>query len=91
VCQACPANSIAPQGSDGQTDCKCNAGYTGSDGGTCTACVAGKYKIGTGSGTCADCEAGKYSTTVGATSDMCQACPANSIAPAASNELMDCI
>ena len=49
-----------------------------------------KYKIKTGSDACTDCGSGKYSTTVGATSDVCQACPANSNAPEGSNEDTDC-
>ena len=57
----------------------------------CKQCVAGTYTINPGSDACIDCESGKYSTTVGATSDVCQACPANSIAPQGSNELTDCI
>ena len=28
-CSTCPSNSISPAGSDGLTDCGCNAGYTG--------------------------------------------------------------
>ncbi len=44
-------------GSDSMEDCKCVSGYTGSDGGTCEACVAGKYKNGIGSVTCIDCRA----------------------------------
>ena len=65
-------------------------GFTGPNGGPCAACVAGKFKIDSGSGACIDCGSGKYSTTVGATSDVCQACPTNSDAPQASNEQTDC-
>jgi hypothetical protein len=36
------------------TNCTCNAGSTGPDGGPCTACVAGKYKTSTGSAACID-------------------------------------
>jgi len=62
--------------------CPCNAGYTGPDGAdgsgsTCTACVAGKFKTAMGSADCSDCPGGKYSSTVGATADVCIACPAN--------------
>ena len=46
---------------------KCNAGYTGPDGGACVACAAGKYKIATGSAACIECAAGTYSTSTGAT------------------------
>ena len=43
-CTSCPDYSDSPAGSSAATDCICNAGYTGSNGGTCTACTAGKYK-----------------------------------------------
>ena len=79
MCEACPANSIAPKGSDELTDCMCDAGYTGSDGGTCTACIAGKYKISSGdeSADCEDCACGKYSTVPAATAmDTCVDCVA---------------
>ncbi len=33
----------------------CMLGYSGPDGGNCTACVAGKYKASTGSALCSDC------------------------------------
>ena len=91
VCQTCPANSNAPAASDEPTDCLCKAGATGADGGPCSLCVAGKYKEVTGDASCTDCLEGEYSTTVGATSDVCQTCPANSNAPAASDEPTDCL
>jgi hypothetical protein len=47
--------------------------------------------MGTGSDACIACGSGKYSTTVGATSDVCQACSTNSDALEGSNELTDCI
>jgi hypothetical protein len=43
-CTSCLDYSDSPAGSSAATDCRCNGGYTGSNGGTCTACVAGKYK-----------------------------------------------
>jgi hypothetical protein len=33
----------------------CMLGYSGPDGGSCTACVAGKYKASAGSALCSDC------------------------------------
>jgi len=74
-----------------QTDCVCNAGYTGLDGATCTACEAGKYKIATGDAACIHCLAGQYSTAVGATSNVCQSCPSNSDAAEASDSAAACI
>jgi hypothetical protein len=70
---ACPALSTSAAGSTLLANCLCNTGVTGPNGGTCSACVAGKYKNFAGSGTCTDCEAGKYSVTVGATE--CLPCP----------------
>jgi hypothetical protein len=61
------------------TNCTCNAGWTGPDGGTCTACVSGKYKVLTGSALCTDCGAETYSTTASST---CSTCPSNSNWPA---------
>ena len=62
-CVSCPANSqsVANTVKLSATACKCNAGYTGPDGGTCTACEEGKYKPLTGSGTCTSCPAETYS------------------------------
>ena len=44
-CNTCPTGSSSPKGSTAVTDCTCNAGYTRDDGGSCIACVSGKYKI----------------------------------------------
>jgi hypothetical protein len=56
-CVACPANSNAPAQTSAATSCTCNAGFTGPDGGTCTACAAGTYKDTTGSNNCIECDA----------------------------------
>ena len=42
-------------GSDGLDDCTCKAGYTGSNGGACTACEAGKCKETSGGESCSAC------------------------------------
>ena len=47
--------------SDASGDCACNAGYTGPNGGTCTACGAGKYKDATGPAACTACPASSVS------------------------------
>ena len=47
---------------------RCNAGYTGPDGGTCTACAAGKYKVALGSADCSPC-VGVYSHSPEASAD----------------------
>ena len=47
-CTACGTFSRSPAGSDQETDCVCNAGYTGTPGGTCNTCAAGKFKFSDG-------------------------------------------
>jgi hypothetical protein len=84
-CDRCPANSNSPPASALITDCTCNPGATGSDGATCTACVAGKYKDTVGADTCTDCGAGTYSAVGGASlANTCTSCPANSQSSSAS-------
>jgi len=86
-CLSCPNNSFSAANSFA---CKCNAGYVGADGGTCLACVAGKYKVSTGSAGCTDCLAGQYSTAVGATSNVCRDCPSHSTSRIGSTEASNC-
>jgi len=62
VCHTCPANSISLPGSVLLEDCKCKPGYTGPDGGPCTACEPGKYKPDTGSAPCQLCPAGTFNS-----------------------------
>eukprot|EP00961_Rhodomonas_salina_P223112 3017148-Rhodomonas_salina.1 len=50
------------QGSMTIGDCLCNAGYTGMDGGPCTACPANMYKSSNGSGGCLVCPAHSHAT-----------------------------
>ena len=95
ACVACAAGFTSPIGSDTLEDCvplACPAGSTGPDGGTCTACVAGKFKTVTGSATCTDCGADTYSTTTGAmAADTCMACPADTQAETGSDAATDCV
>jgi hypothetical protein len=49
TCVNCSSNSVSSIGSILSTSCLCNSGFTGLDGGSCSACVAGKYKNGIGS------------------------------------------
>jgi len=87
-CSACPANSNSLNQSSSATACTCNAGYSGVNGGECTACAAGSYKPTTGSaactcnagytgpdgGPCTACAPGSYKATTG--SAACTSCPA---------------
>ena len=93
VCQACAPNANAPAGSGHSTACTCNAGSSGPDGGNCTQCLPGKYKVAAGAdpNECSECTTGKYSPTVGAaSSSVCQQCPAASDAPSASPNQQQC-
>ena len=93
VCATCPAQSITPFNTSSKSisSCNCRPGYTGPDGGTCSACVAGKFKSSTGSASCTDCPSGTYSSTVGAnTSVVCQACFANMNSPVSSTSSSWC-
>ena len=61
ACFPCPSNSQSSlEASTRVTDCICNAGYSGPDGGPCTACNAGSAKAGVGDGNCTICPAGTY-------------------------------
>jgi hypothetical protein len=61
TCTVCPADSTSPTGSTQITSCTCNQGYTGLNGGPCTACPVGTYKQNSGSAAYVDYVAGKYS------------------------------
>jgi hypothetical protein len=43
TCLACPADSTSPSISAAETACRCNAGYTGPNGGPCAPCKPGEY------------------------------------------------
>ncbi len=92
VCTTCLSiTSQSLAGSDEPTDCKCNKGYTGPDGATCTGCIAGKYKTDAGSASCSSCLPDTYQpfTEKYLQSD-CQTCPANSTSLSASPTLVSC-
>ena len=67
LCLSCPANSQSVAGSTAIAGCTCNAGFSGPDGGTCSACAAGKYKANPGSAGCTDCLANSYHALTGRT------------------------
>jgi len=78
TCTSCPLYSNIPAASPGVlidgNACRCNAGYSGPDGGTCTACEGGNYKSTQGSASCIKCSAGKYSA--GSANSQCTSCAA---------------
>jgi len=91
TCVVCPVNANAPSSSSDVTACACNAGYSGPNGGTCSACVAGTYKIASGSAACTSCGSGTHSSTVGASAaSSCGVCPLNSNSPAMSSSSLAC-
>lgn len=74
ACVACPAGdrSISLPATIFVDGCLCNAGYTGPDGGNCTACGAGTFKALNGSGSCGACPIDTFASSAGATA--CDAC-----------------
>jgi len=89
-CITCPDHSSSSAGSGTKTNCICLAGYTGANGGTCTACSVGKFKLLTGASDCRACNAGYSSAIVAATSDECQPCLAASYASLDQSQCLDC-
>jgi hypothetical protein len=73
-CRTCSAGSISPAYSIASTDCVCNAGYTGPNGGPCSACTLGNYKTSKGTPACINCAAGTYADIAGSTT--CKNCVA---------------
>lgn len=93
TCSSCPmyASTGGLTGSDEATDCTCNAGYTGANGGTCLACVTGTYKTASGAQACTLCPNNTYSSAVAATlSSTCSACQANAVSVMGSDAYTDC-
>ena len=75
-CTACPTGaSTLHTASVADTDCVCNAGFTGPDSGPCTACNVGTYKSQLGSATCVQC--GPDATTLYNASTDISACVCN--------------
>eukprot|EP00961_Rhodomonas_salina_P066624 894805-Rhodomonas_salina.1 len=61
ACFTCPNSSSSRfPGSTKVTDCRCNPGHSGPDGGVCIACALGRYAPATGSSNCTDCQQGSY-------------------------------
>lgn len=50
-----PAFTVSASGSNEQTDCVCDLGYEGPDGGACAECARDTYKDVTGSSACTSC------------------------------------
>lgn len=90
-CEVCAPNAYSLRESGAQTDCKCNAGYTGGDGGPCNFCQAGTYKVQNGSAACTLCGVNKYSTSTGAIAETtCLPCYPNQQSATGSDADNDC-
>jgi hypothetical protein len=84
-----PSQSLA--GSALQTDCKCNMGYSGSNGSTCIACPRGAFKPSVGDATCSLCPTNTYQPALARTASVdCLECPLHALSLQASDELTDC-
>ena len=90
-CLPCLAHSSSAPQSGNNTDCKCNAGYSGPDGVSCTACEAGKFKPANGSAPCTQCKAGKASTALAAVDvSTCSNCSAGTYNTTANERCQAC-
>ena len=81
TCQACPPGSTAMESSDAITDCRCEPGFSGSDGGPCLQCAAGTYKAGSGPAVCDACLPNSNAPLGSTTSTACT-CNAGCTGPA---------
>ena len=79
TCTSCPAYSNAPSRSIHVTNCTCNPGATGPNGGTaCVPCEIGTYKTLAGPAACTLCDTGKFSASTGAIANECACNPGSS-------------
>ena len=72
ICVGCPEFSSSPAGSKLITECLCNAGYTGPNGGTCANCSADTYKAGLGPAACSSCPSNSVSAAGSIVDTACQ-------------------
>ena len=84
----CPPNTNSAPRSSYNTNCTCNAGYSGSGGGpSCTQCGVGYYSA-QGASACVRCSAGSYSATAAASS--CVGCSAGGYSAASFTACLVC-
>ena len=77
ACKECPEDSSSSPGSNAETDCQCNPGFSGANGDPCNACTTGQKNVGNGCVTCGNTE---YQPDEGATE--CLSCRPNSVSSA---------
>ena len=87
ACTSCGLHADSPSGSVDVADCVCNSGFSGPDGGECSACAAGTYKENAGPSDCQLCEPGSYSTGAAA---LCTTCPFRTVSPRGSQAHTNC-
>ena len=75
-CIDCPPHSTAVFGSSDVTNCTCNAGFTGPNGGHCVPCTVAQYKDTLGSAACHSCPPNTWSSTRSTDIRDCQPLPA---------------
>ena len=92
TCVDCPAQSYSGGGSNMNTNCTCDKGYSGPDGSNCQACVSGTWKAVNGSSSCILCASGKYSNETGEIAEStCDDCPAHTYSGDGSKQLTNCV
>lgn len=105
ICLSCPTHSLSDSGSDSIADCKCQVGFY-YDANKCHECANGFYKDTVSNDECVACVSGFFTTSTASTTPedclecaenryisaeaVCEACPANSESPAASDNVNDC-
>jgi DNA-binding beta-propeller fold protein YncE len=60
ACTVCPLNTSSPAGSVSKYDCACSPGFTGPNGGPCSACPVGWFKNAQGTEACTTCTEGSF-------------------------------
>ena len=88
ACMLCPNHTSSPRASATVLDCRCNAGFSGTNGGPCVACAPGTFKAIAGPSAPMPCSAGTYSNTSGMS--FCHACAPFSDSGPGSNRTTDC-
>ena len=87
----CPQDSNSGNKSSLLTNCTCNKGFTGQNGGTCSPCEAGKFKSHHGAAPCSFCPEGKFSTGTSETSQSaCIECPPLTCSELGSSSISNC-
>jgi len=79
---ACPLHSQSLASSQDIKACECRPGYDGENGGPCTVCVAGTFKVDKGNVGCEPCGIGKFSAeTARSIPAACLQCPLGTASP----------